>query len=293
MSRVYNRGSINIMLSPQFYTMKRETLPIKYQYQAKRLASSVLEALLIDGEEYQYYVYKDGDDWIFVAYNQQEILDFLESVGFKIEDISKLFFAQQYLNKFNIPLELSQKELLSTIDDTAVVIPSSLIGDRQTSKKLNEKVNNRDGVSFGFSSNSFIEYKEAIIISIILAIFGVMFIIEGVRYSKTISSMEDEVAVVLEKYPSLQSKYSRDNIAKKYQKIDTMERKKRDILKSLSKLILKGVKLVDLSITSKRFSTTLDAPNETTLLKIKNISSKKGYKTSRKDDNIIKIEGKL
>ena len=293
MDRVYNKGSINIMLSPQFYTMKREELPIKHQYQAKKLASSVFESLLNDDLEYQFYVYKDGDDWVFIAYNQIEISEFLENVGIKLEDISKLFFAQQYLEKFHIPLVLSDKELLASIDKTAVVVPSSIMGDSMTNKKFNEDVANKNGISFGFSNNSMFEYKESIIISVIFVIFGIMFITEGIKYSNTISTMEDEVDILLSKYPSLQSKYSRDNIAKKYQKIDTIERKKRDILKSLSSLVMRGVKLVSLSINSKKFKTTLEVSNERTLLKIKSIARKKGYSTSRIGDDIIKIEGKL
>jgi hypothetical protein len=293
MDRVYNKGSINIMLSPQFYTMKREELPIKHQYQAKKLASSVFESLLTDDVEYQFYVYKDGEDWVFIAYDQLEISTFLENIGIKIEDISKLFFAQQYLEKFHIPFVLSDKELLATIDKTAVVIPSAIIGDSMTNRRFNEDVINKNGISFGFSNSSILEYKESIILSVIFAIFGLMFIIEGIKYSNTISSMEDEVALVLSEYPSLQSKYSRDNIAKKYKKIDTIERKKRDILKSISNLVLKGVKLVSLSINSKTFNTTLNTPNERTLIQIKNIARKKGYNTSRIGDNIIKIEGKI
>jgi len=293
MERVYNKSSINIMLSPQFYTMKRETLPIKHQYQAKKLASSVFESLLKDDVEYQYFVYKDRDDWIFIAYDQIEVSTFLDKVGIPLENISKLLFAQQYLDKFNIPLVLSDKELLASIDNTAVVIPSSIIGDKMTNRKFNEKIQNRDGISFGFSNNSIFEYKEAIIISSVLTIFAFIFIIEGIKYKNTLTQMEDEIALVLSKYPSLQSKYSRDNIAKKYKKIDIKERKKRDILKGLSSLLIRGVTLSSLSINSKNFYTTLKTPNEETLIRIKKIAIKKGYKTSRKGEDIIKIEGKL
>jgi len=293
MDRIYESGSINIMLSPQFYTMKREELPIKYQYQVKKLASSVLESLLVDGVEYQYYVYKDGADWVFIAYDPSEIAEFLMDRGIKIENISKLFFAQNYLDKFNTPLELSPRELLATIDSTAVILPSSLIGEKMTNRVFNQKVSNRDGITFGFNNNSILNYKESIIISSILAIFAVMFIVEGISYRGQISSMEDEVALLLSKHSSLQSKYSRDNIAKKYRKIDKIERAKRDLLKDLSNLFSKGVELEQLSLTSRGFSTTLKAPNENTLLKIKSGAKRKGFKTSRVDDTLIKIEGKL
>ena len=294
MDIVYSsKGSINIMLSPQFYTIKKEELPIKYLYQAKKLASSVLEDFLIEGVEYQYHTYKDGDSWIFIAYNGEEIALFLNQKGIKLENISKLFFAQQYLDKFNIPLVLSEKELLASIDNNAVIIPSSIIGDKMTNIVLDKHITNKDGISFGFNNNSLLGYKESILFASILFVFGIMFIIEGIHYSNISSNMRVEVDEVLEKYPALQSKYARDNISKKYKQIDTIERNKREVLKSLSTLVLKGVIVEDLSINSKLFTTKLKTISESQLIKIKSLAVKKGYKTARVDDNHIKIEGKL
>jgi len=294
MDKIYNiNGSINIMLSPQFYTMKREELPIKYQYQARKLASSVLEDFLIDGLEYLYHTYKDGDDWIFIAYCGEKIALFLEDRGIKPESISKIFFAQQYLEKFNIPLVLSNKELLASIDNNAVIIPSSIIGDKMTNTVLDKHIINSNGISFSLNNNSLLGYKESVIFASIFFIFGIFFISEGIHYSNISSNMKSEVNEVLEKYPSFQSKYARDNISKKYRQIDINERKKREKLKELSTLVLQGVILEDLHLNSKGFSTKLKTISESQLLKIKSLATKKGYKTARVDDKLIKIEGKL
>ncbi|MDQ7086270.1 MAG: hypothetical protein Q9M36_15810 [Sulfurovum sp.] len=37
--RVLPSKGVNIMLTPQFYTLIREDLPVKYAYQAKRIAT--------------------------------------------------------------------------------------------------------------------------------------------------------------------------------------------------------------------------------------------------------------
>lgn len=294
MDRIYNiNGSVNIMLSPQFYTMKEEELPIKYLYQAKKVASSVLEDFLIKGVEYQYHTYKDGDKWVFIAYNAEEIAIFLESKGIRLENISKLFFAQQYLDKFKTPLVLSEKELLVSIDNNAVIIPSSIMIDKKRNMILNKDIVNRDGVSFGFNKNSLLGYKESIIFASIFFIFGVLFIIEGIHYNNISSNMRAEVDEVLSKYPALQSKYARDNITKKYKQIDEDERHKREILKSLSSLVLNGVVVENLTLNSKKFTTKFKTISESQLIKIKTLASKKGYKTARIGNNFIKIEGNL
>jgi len=36
MEHVSLSQSVNIMLTPQFYTLKKEPLPVKYRYQAKK-----------------------------------------------------------------------------------------------------------------------------------------------------------------------------------------------------------------------------------------------------------------
>ena len=59
--------------------------------------------------------------------------------------------------------------------------------------------------------------------------------------------------MLLEKYPSLQSQYSRENIAAKYQTIDKSERRKREVVKTLAGMIFKGVKVGSFSLNEKTF----------------------------------------
>jgi len=286
--------TINIMLSPQFYTMKREELPVKYLYQAKRLAPSILDNLLAEGREHQYHVYKDGDAWVFIAFEPLVIAQFLTTKGIKAEQVSKVFFAQQYPQKFDRPFLLSETEVMSNLQDTVVVLPTTLINETVRYQMLDETVNSSDGISFNFNSSALLHQKEAIIIASILTLFTIMFVVEGFRYKSVISSMQEEVGVILEEHPSLQSQYARDNIAKKYRKIDKEERHKRNILKNLSSLIIPGAEIELLTMDSKRFMTEIKFPDEKRLLKVKSLASKKKYKSSRLGNgSVLKIEGKL
>lgn len=286
--------TINIMLSPQFYTMKREELPVKYLYQAKRLAPSILDNLLAEGREHQYHVYKDGDAWVFIAFEPLVIAQFLTTKGIKAEQVSKVFFAQQYPQKFDRPFLLSETEVMSNLQDTVVVLPTTLINETVRYQMLDETVNSSDGISFNFNSSALLHQKEAIIIASILTLFTIMFVVEGFRYKSVISSMQEEVGVILEEHPSLQSQYARDNIAKKYRKIDKEERHKRNILKNLSSLIIPGAEIELLTMDSKRFMTEIKFPDEKRLLKVKSLASKKKYKSSRLGNgSVLKIEGRL
>ncbi|NOR55751.1 MAG: hypothetical protein GQ531_06035, partial [Sulfurovum sp.] len=85
--------SVNIVLTPQFYTLKREVLPLQYAYQAKRIAPSLFEGLLEDASNYAYFVQKEKDAWLFIAYDLEKIQDFLVEKGFDLTLVSKMFFA--------------------------------------------------------------------------------------------------------------------------------------------------------------------------------------------------------
>ena len=294
MQTVDSSEVFDIMLSPQFYTLKREDLPVRYHFQAKKLASSILENLLPEGGNYEYYVFKDEDLWAFLAYDPKEIGSFLQSRGIGVEQVSKLYFAQQVSEKFSTPVLLDSNSALSNVQESATVIPEILFPKETQYKNFDETFRPKTGVSFGVGMHSVIEKKEAWTIGAIFLIFALMFAVEGARYNRAIGTMQEKVALILKDYPALQSQYARENIAKKYQKIDKEERHKREVLRDLSRLVLPGVKVESLLMGRKSFSATFKCPDEKTVVRIQSLAKEKQYKTSRiGSENLIKIEGSL
>ena len=51
-------NSVEIILTPQFYTFMRENLNIRFAYQAKQIAESLFDDYLDSSKKYQYHVYK-------------------------------------------------------------------------------------------------------------------------------------------------------------------------------------------------------------------------------------------
>ncbi len=283
--------TINIMLPPQLYTLKRQDLQVKYLYQAKKLAPSVLDNLLEEDKNYDYYVYKEEDDWIFIAYDPEEIVLFLKSKNIAVEQISKLYFAQQVIEKFSTPVLLNRDEVLSRVQETVVVIPRELLPLETEFQLFDSSFAPASGISFGANIDSMIGKKDTWILGVIFFLFAVMFMAEGVRYKGVVTMMHDEVSLLLEDYPALQSQYARENIAAKYRKIDKEERHKREVLKDISRLVLPGVELNSLLMDSKHISVTFKSPDKKTVTRIQSIAKKKKYKASRiGSENIIKIE---
>ena len=294
MPSVDENATFDIMLSPQFYIYKHEDMPIRFEFQAKKLAPSILEDLLPKDDRYEYFVFKEGDGWGFVAFNTEEISAFLQSHNIMTEKVSKLYFAQQSAVKFEIPVSLDENEALANLRGTVTVIPKALLSEDTPFQDFSEDFKPSAGKSFGAGMNSVIGEKESWIIAAILLIFAMMFAAEGFRYSRISGAMEARVQKLLSDHPSLQSKYARENIAKKYRKIDKEERHKREVLKKLSRLLLPGVELQSLLVERGRYSATFKSPDEKTVLRLLTLAKAKQFKAVRSgSDNIVKIEGKL
>ena len=294
MQAVNSSEALDIMLSPQFYTLKRENLPIRYHFQAKKLASSILENLLPEEGGYEYYVFKDKDSWAFMAYNPVEIVSFLQSRGISAEQVSKLYFAQQVSEMFNTPVLLDENTALSSVQESATVVPRVLLPDETQYQNFDETFRPKTGISFSAGMHSIIEQKEAWMMGAFFLIFALLFAIEGVRYSRVADAMQEEVALLLQDYPALQSQYARENIAKKYRRIDKEERHKREVLKSISRLVLPGVEVESLLMGKKYYSAAFKCPDEQTVVRILSLAKEKQYKASRVgSENIVKIEGSL
>jgi hypothetical protein len=285
---------INIMLTPQFYTVKREELPVQYLYQAKKIAPSLFEGLLEADGEYEYFVFKEEGHWVFIAYDPKEISAFLSAKGLSSENISKVYFAQQVPNAFEKPIVLSDKEALLTIDNNVTVIPVSILSDDTKRGVFDKMLTPKSGITLQQDSASFISRREAFVLAAIFMVFAGIFFTEGWYYSRNINMQQKEMEELLEAYPALQSKMQRDSIAMKYKKIDTQERKKRETIKKLASMIFKGVDLASFHMNEKQFKATFSCADSRTMEKLTLMVKKSNFAVKNdKSSNIVVIEGKL
>ncbi len=286
---------VNIMLTPQFYTLKKEILPVTYAYQAKKLAVSLFEGLL-DGEgSYDFFVYKEGEYWTFIAYDIEKITDFLRSKGFNQGDVSKIFFVQQSVEKFTAPYVLSDQDALMVLDDTVVVVPATALSlEESSSLNFNRDFTPNKGVSVEDASSSIFTVKQAILLSAFFIFFALMFLIEGSRYGGESGSAEEELQSLYAEYPSLQSSYTREGIVNKYRALDKTERTKRDAIKKLSGMLFKGVTLTSFYMDNKSVKANFSCSSKQVSQRLESLGKKAQFKVSEiKGSNDLRMEGTL
>ena len=286
--------SVNIFLTPQFYTVKREELPVKYAYQAKRIAPSLFEGLIEDIQEYKYFVFKEENSWVFIAYNLEMIRTFLESKGLMSEQISKIYFVEQSLNDFIAPVLLGEREALVNLKGTMTVVPQIVLNPEEKPMQISSNFTPKKGISFEGRGKSYVSSNEAYTFAAILTLFAMLYFVEASRYGGGNTAEEQEMQTLLLEYPSLQSSYTRESILSKYKAIDSKERKKREVIKSLSQMIFKGSTLTSLSIDDKKFQAEFSCKDKNVCKKLQELAKKEKFNSSKvANGNDVKIEGTL
>ena len=296
LKEVKKASKYDLVLSPQFYMVKREKLAVKYAYQAKKLAPSVMEDLLPNEYGYEYVVKKDGDGWLFYAYRPKEVENFIKGCcGVNASKIGNIYFADQLKSVLEkLPVGIDEYYALSLIDGFATIVPRKMLSSDRYAK-FSSKLRPRKSVAFkpsnrvdkdsGFS-------KMGIIVASILALLGLTYIVEGYSYKRSANSELAANSELYSQYPQLQSKLTRDSIKSKYNSIEKRQRAIRENIDLLSQLSSKKTLLNSLELKDKAISSTFTV-DKVELKKVKGIISSANLKIVNESGETITVEGAL
>jgi len=274
-------SSIDIILTPQFYTFIREELDLKFSYQVKQIAGSLFDDYLDHKNKYQYHVYKCDNSWCFFAYNIEEIDSFLESVGIDKHRVSKIYFAQQLVDKLQQPILLDEKNILQNIDGIVTLVPLQIMNPSVEYSTLDmNSFKLKGGVTMGSSLNSYISLKETVLLSSIFCILGGISIFEGTRIKSSISKDNAKLTELLDENPRYTSSLARESILTKYAPIDKKERAKRQAIKDISKFLSNKSQLKLLTIEKDKIQAKITTSNRNITQQIKEHALNKKFKFS-------------
>jgi hypothetical protein len=266
----------DIMLSPQFYVSKREELPVKYSFQAKKLAPSILDDLTGRGT-FTYETFKDGNGWIFVAYDSLKLAEFLERRGGSIDQVRRIYFAEQARGGFASPVELNDREALALVNNTVTVVPKQLMGETSHFSTFSADLRPRKHFDLKRTHNSLLDTRLTVVLASLLALLGLVYFAEGYRCQNALNAAENQMETLLEANPSLRGAYARESIHKKFMAIDTLQRKIRNRIKDISHLTDKKTRIDTLSVDTKGYRMSLSVPPKPkTVASLKALAADKG-----------------
>ncbi len=168
---------INVVLTPAYYWFKSESLPVHNVAQAKKLAPSLFDGSIPDGE-YSYYAIKQPQGFWLFAYNDAQIAAKLTQLGVKSAQIANIYFVQTECEGMEEPLLLHDGSVLMNIGGVASVVPQRYSDATLTCNEyFAAHPLSRHTVSVSLFRNSFLDEKYlyrvmALTVALIIAYFG-------------------------------------------------------------------------------------------------------------------------
>ena len=179
---------VNVILSPSLYWVKKLSLPVKYERDAKKLLPSVFEDILPHGN-YSYSVYKSGNDFFAFAYEDKKILDTLSKKGISASNIANVYFAQSELTSINGALKISETQSVYMKDDILILVPCCWI-EESSSLNVREITLSNHSIAlkqFGHIVDEKSIYNIGAILLVLIMLISVQYMITtqkiaGIRY---------------------------------------------------------------------------------------------------------------
>ncbi len=189
--------SVNLILSPSFYWTRLQELPVHTVYGAREYSASIFEGLLPQGK-WTYFVQKEQSGlYRFFAFCQDDILNFVETIGGDKENIKSLYFAQ---NEFGDVLEddesrfisINSQNCITKANNTVVLVPQNMISNSVDIKDIldNIKLSNND---IKIDTQISINTDIFMVLVAIGFIFSLGFIVNIIDHNIKISNLENKI----------------------------------------------------------------------------------------------------
>lgn len=286
----------DLVLSPQFYIVKREVIPIKYAFQAKKLAPSILEDLLPNEHGYEYIVKKEGNSWLFFAYSPKEIEEFLQTCcSIPPYCIGKIYFADQLKNVLQkLPIGIDAQHALTLVNDFATIVPRSMLqSDRYA--KFSKKLRPKSGYKFKPSTSVDKEDKLSggvVALAALLMLLGIFYFVQGFGYQKATKQRNSTLEALYKANPQLEGKLVRDSIKQKYESIEKKQRAIRTLLDSYSQLASKK-SIIDMLELKDNAMIARFIVNPSEQKRVLGIAAAAGLSAKKVSSQIIEVKGVL
>jgi len=259
---------INIILSPSLYWVKKISLPVKNERDAKKLLPSLFEDTLPEGN-YSYSVYKKDDEFLIFAYEDKKILEVISKVGIITSNIASIYFAQSVLENTKGAMKVNETQSIYVKDGIVLLVPCCWI---EESGKLNlsDITLSKHKISlqqYGHLTNNASFYKFNIILTVfIVLLFGQYFIVKN--KTNNILELKDKV---FERYHLKSTSFQNISMLKKYKNIHTKQTNFREYLSYILSLKFKAnEKLSKITLDKGKLNVEFLGATPSTLVLVRN-----------------------
>ncbi len=286
-------GECAVILSPQYYWVKKRALPVKRVGDARKLAASVFEGSLPAGE-YSYEVARSEDgEFILIAYDRAAISEALAEKFTDAAKVRSVHFAQDACAVLQECCTVDEKSSLVNLNGLLMQIPRNC-----TDPKLDIETFLKDfrptarKVKLGSLDMEVIDRRTVAALGVVFVLFLSALGTEYIDYKAASSDLEKARAALIRKYDlpptTMQLASIRSRLFKTYKE----QKKMRDALYDISKLPLQEseyIKTLAFDDKSGTLEIALHDPAREAAIKAA-LSKKHKILQSRINDNILQLK---
>ena len=250
-SPVQEKGHFDVILSPEFYWVKKVELPVKKVSAAKRLAESVYEGSLPSGD-FAYDVSKHNDAFIIVAYDKEGISAELSKKFIKDAKVSAVYFSQNEFLELEDCCGVDQYNSLINLEGLIMQVPrvctesKKEIGAYLENKKLSNKK-----ITLSSLESEVVGKKEVVVLATGMGLLLTSFGLDWFNYAQATKKLDDQRTEIITKYNLPQTSMQLNSIKKSLTKTFKAQKKIRDEVFGLNSLRLQKGEFIDRINASK------------------------------------------
>ncbi len=239
------KGSFDVILAPQFYWVKKVSLPVKSIGDAKKLAESVYESTLPKGD-YSYTISKEDDKFIIIAYDKEEIAGILKRYFTDESKVHAIYFAQYEFPQLDACCTIDTQSSLVNIDGLLMQVPRNCTEPKLTIEELlKDKTLSKMKVKLGSLDHEVIEKRTFILLAASVLFIFSSFVLEYIDYKKETSVAEDMKMTLIHKYDLPRTSIQLKSIKTSLEKTFSKQKNLREKLYAFSRLPLQKDEFIE------------------------------------------------
>jgi hypothetical protein len=281
---------VDLILSPKYYWVKIEELPVKYAFQAREYAPSLFDGYIPEGD-YSYKAVKKEGKFLLFAYNTKDILESLQALGVKMSQVHSVYFAQTEL--LDRSLKINELNALITHNGKVIKVPLFMAGECEVQK--NEPLNvtvSKNKIKLG-KFVRFYEKRGAFAgIIYVLAFLIVLFAGEFLYLKSVANAKAAQKEEIIQRYSLPPTELQLKALSKQYDKINNQQKAIRSALGNIFKFpLLSDEYFKNIDLSSSEISLTLHINNKNRANIVQDYLKKTFVIDEFKDDSLdIKIK---
>jgi hypothetical protein len=275
-----------------FYWVKKVELPVKKISAAKKLAESIYEGSLPEGD-FAYEVSKSGDEFIIIAYDKEKIAKEIAEKFTKNAKVEAVYFAQNEFLNLKECCGIDKVSSLVNLDGLIMQVPRLCTeSKKEVNEYLKDKKLSNKKISLGSLASSVISKKELYMLAAGVIFLLSSFVLDWFNYQSAAATLDEKRSEIISKYKLPQTSIQLNSIKKSLTKTFKIQKKIRDEVYAFNSVTLqKGEFIESMNANTKETVVIIKLDSNareaqiksqiSKLLKIKSSEFKDGFLTLR------------